>query len=74
MNKELFREKNVKRVSSPEQLNDYMRVTSPGIWAIIIAVIMLLAGAVIWGVTGTVTIVDDNDNEYEVHPITFVIN
>lgn len=74
MNKELFREKNVKRVSSPEQLNDYMRVTSPSIWAIIIAVIVLLAGALTWAVTGTVTIIDSDGNEQEVHPITFVIN
>lgn len=74
MKKGIFREKNVKRVSSPEQLNDYMRVTSPSIWFIIISVIILLAGIITWGITGTVTITDEDGNQKEVHPITFVIN
>ena len=30
----LFREKNLERLESPEQLNDYLRVTSPGVWMI----------------------------------------
>ena len=38
--KDIFRKKAVDRVNSPEQLNDYIRVTSPSIW-------MVLAG-VIW--------------------------
>ena len=29
----LFREKNLERLESPEQLNDYLRVTSPGVWS-----------------------------------------
>ena len=28
----LFREKNLERLESPEKLNDYLRVTSPGVW------------------------------------------
>lgn len=74
MDKKLFREKNVKRVSSPEELNDYMRVTSPSVWAILISVIIFLAGFTVWGITGTVTIVDDDGNTQEVNPITFIIN
>lgn len=74
MDKKLFREKNVKRVSSPEELNDYMRVTSPSVWVILISVIILLAGFTVWGITGTVTIVDDDGNTQEVNPITFIIN
>lgn len=73
MDKKLFREKNVKRVSSPEELNDYMRVTSPSVWAILISVIIFLVGFTVWGITGTVTIVDDG-NTQEVNPITFIIN
>lgn len=74
MDKKLFREKNVKRVSSPEELNDYMRVTSPSVWAILISVIIFLVGFTVWGITGTVTIVDDDGNTQEVNPITFIIN
>lgn len=74
MNKKLFREKNIQKVSSPEELNDYMRVTSPSVWVILISVIIILSGFVFWGITGTVTIVDDDGNTQEVNPITFIIN
>ena len=49
----LFRKKALDRISSPEQLNDYLRVTNPGIWAILIAVILFLAGVFVWACTGT---------------------
>ena len=44
MQSHLFRKQNVERISSPEQLQDYMRVTNPGIWMVLAAVIVLLAG------------------------------
>ena len=44
MQSHLFRKSTVERVSSPEQLQDYMRVTNPGIWMVLAAVIVLLAG------------------------------
>ena len=48
----LFREKSLEAVESPESLNDYLRVTSPGVWLVMAAVIVLLAGAILWGVFG----------------------
>lgn len=54
MNDGLFRNKSLERVSSPEQLNDYIRVASPGVWMILAAVIILLAGIIVWGIFGTV--------------------
>lgn len=53
MNEQLFRKKSVERVSSPEQLNEYIRVSNPGIWTILAAIIILLVGAIVWGVFGT---------------------
>ena len=50
----LFREKNLERLESPEKLNDYLRVTSPGVWMILSAVILLLVGVCIWGVFGRI--------------------
>ena len=38
--------------ASPEQLNDYIKVTNPGVWATLIAVIVLLVGFCVWGVFG----------------------
>ena len=43
----LFREKSLEAVESPESLNDYMRVTSPGVWLVLAAVIVVLIGAVL---------------------------
>ena len=47
-----LQEKSIERVSSPEQLNDYVRVSSPGVWAVLAAVLILLAGAFVWGILG----------------------
>ena len=35
MENKLFREKSIERISSPEQLNDYLHVTNPGIWILL---------------------------------------
>jgi len=48
----LFREKSLEAVESPESLNDYLKVTSPGVWLVLAAVIVLLVGAILWGVFG----------------------
>ena len=44
MENPIFRKKSLDRISSPEALDDYLRVTTPAIWLILTAVIMLLAG------------------------------
>ena len=48
----LFREKNLERMESPESLNDYLQVTSPGVWIVLTTVVVFLTGAVIWGIFG----------------------
>ena len=48
MDQKLYREKSLDRISSPEQLNDYLHVTTPSVWMILTAVIVLLAGLMIW--------------------------
>ena len=52
MQNKLFRQKSIDRVSSPEQLQDYMRVTNPGVWMVLAAVIVLLAGILVASVVG----------------------
>ena len=47
MQSQIFRNKSVERISSPEQLQDYMRVTTPGVWMVLTAVILLLVGMII---------------------------
>ena len=48
MEKQLFRKESIERVSSPEQLSDYLRVTSPAVWVVLAAVILLLASLFVW--------------------------
>ena len=50
--KSIYREKTLERISTPDQLTDYLKVTNPGIWVILAAVIILLAGIFVWSCTG----------------------
>lgn len=52
MNNQIFRKTSLDRVNSPEQLNDYVRVSNPGVWMVLVAVIILLAGICVWGIFG----------------------
>ncbi|MBR5427526.1 MAG: hypothetical protein IK118_04200 [Clostridia bacterium] len=74
MDNKIYREKSIKKISSPEELSDYMKVTTPRVWIVLLAVIAILIGAVVWGMFGSVTITDENGEPKEVKPITFIIN
>ena len=52
MNSNLFRKKSIDRVSSPEQLNDRIRVTDSGIWLLLGGIVLILAGILVWGIFG----------------------
>jgi hypothetical protein len=53
MKPDLFRKESIQRISSPEQLDDYIHVSNPSVWIVIAAVIVLIAGAIVWMVTST---------------------
>lgn len=40
--------RNARRMTSPEQLNDYLKVTNPKIWMLLVAVVLLVAGLLLW--------------------------
>ena len=48
MGQPLLKKENVERVSSPEQLSDYLHVTTPATWVVLAAVILLLASLFVW--------------------------
>ena len=52
MGNPVFRQKSIEKISSPEQMNDYIRVSNPSVWMILAAVIVLLAGVFVWGLFG----------------------
>ena len=44
----VYRKASMERISSPEQLNDYLRVTNPSVWIVLAAVVLLLIGTLVW--------------------------
>ena len=68
MNKRVFRKNSIDKISSPEQLNEYIRVSNPGVWFVLAAIIILLAGVCVWGFLGrldtklkTVSVVENSE-------------
>ena len=54
MNNQLFKKSSMNKISSPEQLQDYVRVANPGLWMVLSAIVILLAGVVGWGFIGKI--------------------
>lgn len=50
--KKIFREKTMEQLSAPEQLTGYLHVTGPGVWIVLVGLIILLAGLGVWGTFG----------------------
>lgn len=48
----LFRKSSLERVSSPEQLNEYIKVTNPSLIAILIGIFTILAAGAVWIFSG----------------------
>ncbi|MCR4893083.1 MAG: hypothetical protein K5989_13000 [Lachnospiraceae bacterium] len=73
-NKSIFREKSLGRVSSPEKLNDYIKVTTPSVWLVLLAIMVLLIGAFIWSIYGTLPVHTADGGIELVQPISFILN
>ncbi|WP_434510697.1 NHLP bacteriocin system secretion protein [Desulfitobacterium sp. AusDCA] len=54
MSQSIFREVSLKRLSSPEQLDQLINVTSPRAWLALIAISLLLISAIVWGLFGSI--------------------
>lgn len=54
MKKGVFREVSLQRLSSPEQLDQLMSVTSPRAWLSLLGIIAILLTAIIWGIFGSI--------------------
>ena len=68
----IFRKKSLERVTSPEQLNDYIKVTTPSVWIILVATLILIIGTLVWAVFGKIR-VNTESGIKEVAPISYVI-
>lgn len=52
MDNELFRKKSLEKIKSPENIDDFIRVSNPGVWLLLVSVILLLIGMCLWGIWG----------------------
>jgi hypothetical protein len=52
----LYRQKVLDRISSPEQLNSYIKVSNPRAWLVLVAILVLLGAGSYWILTGTLEI------------------
>lgn len=57
------------RIKSPEQLDNYIRVTSPGAWLILSSIIIVISGFVFWIFTGEI----ETKNHEVIRPLSFVL-
>lgn len=48
MDNSLFRKKSIERISSPEDLSDYLRVTSVSAFLVLLASTLVLIGLIVW--------------------------
>lgn len=55
MKESLFRKKSLDRITSPEQLNDYIKVSNPSVWLVISALIIVAISFSIWAFSGNIT-------------------
>jgi len=49
----LFRKKSMERITSPEEMHDYMRVTSPRLWMLLTAIAVLVIGFIAYASSTT---------------------
>lgn len=48
MKETIFRKKSLERIASPDKLDDYLKVSSPSVWIVLIALILAVVVAGVW--------------------------
>ena len=70
----IFRQKSLDQINGPEELKDYVRVTTPSVWIVLTAVTLLVIGILGWCIFGTVAVHEEDGSVREVRPISFIMN
>jgi hypothetical protein len=52
MQNNLFKKSSMERISSPEKLNDFIKVANPAGWMVLAASLSVVLGLLIWGIFG----------------------
>lgn len=48
MNETIFRKKSLERIASPDKLDDYLKVSSPSVWVVLAALLLVIIAAGAW--------------------------
>ena len=51
---QLFRKKSLEKIESPEKVNALVRVLNPGIWILIVALLVAIVGILVWAFAGRI--------------------
>ena len=51
----IFREKSIERISSPDDLGEYLRGTKPSVFVILIATMLIIGGLFVWSYFMSIT-------------------
>ena len=76
MNESIFRQKSLDRISSPEEIDNYMKVTRPSLWLTLGVIVLLLAALILWSVTARIeatTVADGQTVTEQIAPISFLV-
>ena len=78
MKEDIFRKKSLEKIQSPEQIDDYVRVITPGLWLVLGAVILLLSAMILWGIMARIEVDASGEGgggvTKQVAPISFVFD
>ena len=77
MNDSIFRKKSIDRISSPEESLDYLKVTRPAVWMILVVIVLIILAIVIWSITGRIEeniIVNNEVKTVSITPIELLFN
>ena len=67
-------EKKEGRINSPDELEEYIQVTTPPVWMLVLAMAIFVIGLFVYSIFGTVTGHTPTGEEEQIHPIHFIIN
>ena len=76
MNESIFRQKSLDRISSPEEIDNYMKVTRSSLWLTLGVIVLLLAALILWSVTARIEATPVSDGQTvteEIAPVSFLI-
>lgn len=52
MKENLYRKQSIEKITSPEKLDQYIKICNPPLWFVLSAITLLLIGVIIWGFFG----------------------